>query len=308
MAEKTAIVVEDASNWAKQHQLSLGELDFKTSVAKDYADAVSLLCRERFDVAVVDLCLTTQADVDNLNGIFLLEHLQSKNTPVIIVTGRISPKLVDDIFRKFEVFAILDKLTFSKKKFKEYVLKATEDGFGQAREAKRRHHLSSEQIERLVHELLARMPVRPNVVEIERPSTQHAPAVKPRRVFISHSSKDNSLAGRLASDLRAAGIEVWYDNEQIRVGDTILEKMDQGLSSCDYMIIILSPDSVGSVMVRQELLIFLNEELVRGKRVMLPVLFRDCEIPLLLRSRRFADFRGEYIEGFRELQSALGIA
>ncbi len=133
-------------------------------------------------------------------------------------------------------------------------------------------------------------------------------AAKPLHVFISHSAKDKSLAGRLAADLRASGLEVWYDSDEIYVGDTILEKIEQGFSNCDFMVLILSPDSVASWMVRQELMLFLNEERRRGHSLILPILYKDCQIPPLLESRRYADFRESYEAGLAELRSSLGVS
>jgi len=86
MPDKAAIIVEDAPNWARQHELKLAGYGFATSTAKSYADAVTLLRQRRFDLAVVDLSLGFQDEFQNLNGIFLLEYLTAKNTPVIIVT------------------------------------------------------------------------------------------------------------------------------------------------------------------------------------------------------------------------------
>src|SRR5574341_769880 len=125
MSQRHALIVEDALNWVKQHQLALAELGFKTSVANDYAEAIGLLRRERFDMAVLDLCLTTHSEPENLNGVFLLQYLAEKSVPVIIVTGHGPRKLVDKIYQNFDVFEILDKLSFNPEKFKEYVLQAT---------------------------------------------------------------------------------------------------------------------------------------------------------------------------------------
>jgi hypothetical protein len=58
------------------------------------------------------------------------------------------------------------------------------------------------------------------------------------KVFISHSSTDKHFTSRLAQDLKRSGIPVWYDSWEIRVGDSIVEKIDQGLKECDYLIIV----------------------------------------------------------------------
>jgi hypothetical protein len=128
---------------------------------------------------------------------------------------------------------------------------------------------------------------------------------KPRRIFVSHSNKDKKLASQLAADLKAAGFDIWYDSDDIRVGDNILEKIEQGLSECDNMIIILSPHALRSWMVRQELIFFRNEERRRGRNVILPVLYKDCDIPRWLETRHYADFRRDYKIGIVALRNSL---
>jgi hypothetical protein len=240
-----------------------------------------------------------------LDGVFLLEHLAARSVPVLIVTGRLVREYVDKIYEIFDVFAILDKLSFDRKKFKEYVIKATQSQLSHAGADRRVMKIRHEKIEQLVLGMLGKMP-RPAPGSRPMPiAHKRSTASRPHRVFISHSSRDNALASRLAGDLRKDGFEVWYDNEQIHVGDTIMDKIDRGLSNCDYMIIVLSPQAVASAWVRQELLMFFNEELQRGQSVILPALCRDCEMPLLLKGRHFADFRYSYDAGFAELRKAL---
>jgi CheY-like chemotaxis protein len=306
MATKHALIVEDASNWVKQHQLSLGELGFKTSAANNYAEALGLLRRDHFDVAVIDLCLTTDAEPENLDGVFLLDYLVEKNIPVIIVTGRGYRQLVDEIYRGFDVFEILDKLHFNPEKFKQYVVQATSAKPESASANEQKRAISREKIENLILTLMRSAPAQPRQLDSPLPTAPKAQH-KRLRVFISHSNKDKPLVDKLANDLQAAGLDLWYDRDEIQVGDTILEKIGQGLANCDYMIIILSPDAVDSWMVRQELLIFLNEEMRRGHRLVLPVLYKDCQIPLLLDGRRYADFRENYDAGITELLNSLGI-
>lgn len=306
MSQRHALIIEDASNWVKQHQLALDELDFKAAVANDYAEALGLLRREHFDVAIVDLCLTTQSEPENLNGVFLLQYLTEKKVPIIVVTGHGPRKLVDKIYQNFEVFAFLDKLSFNPEKFKEYVLQAIHLGPVAPDAPEKKKAGSIKKIEALVDELKHGIGVSSKRRGPDSPEHRASPAQDKAqsKIFISHSAKDKSLAGRLALDLHAMGLEVWYDSDEIHVGDSILEKIEQGTKS-DLMIIILSPDAVVSWMVKQELLMFLNEERRRGCSLILPILYKECQIPPLLEGRHYADFRESYEAGFAELQTSL---
>jgi len=202
----------------------------------------------------------------------------------------------------------LDKLSFKEEKFKEYVLQATSRRPLEPDANEKKKPLAHKKIEAFIDEFVKEMSLHPEKGEPAMPENRAVTFQNKTllKIFISHSAKDKALADRLANDLRAAGLKVWYDSDEINVGDSILEKIEQGAQS-DLMIIILSPEAVASWMVKQELGMFLNEERKRGYSLILPVLYRDCQIPPLLEGRRYADFRENYETGFAELQRRLGL-
>ena len=109
-------------------------------------------------------------------------------------------------------------------------------------------------------------------------------------IFLSHTWKDKSFARRLAGDLRASGARVWIDEAEIRLGDSLLEKIQEGIDSMDYLAVVLSPDSVASEWVKREVNVALNQE-IAGKTVkVLPLLYRKCELPSFLIGKLYADF------------------
>jgi formylglycine-generating enzyme required for sulfatase activity len=126
-----------------------------------------------------------------------------------------------------------------------------------------------------------------------------------RTVFISYSSKDRDFAERLATDLRASGAGVWFDQWEIKVGDSIAQKINDGIHDNDYLAVVLSPDSVASAWVRKELNVAMMKELNRRSVVVLPILYRDCKIPSLIADKRYADFRKSYEAGFSEVVRVL---
>ncbi len=125
------------------------------------------------------------------------------------------------------------------------------------------------------------------------------------RVFLSHSSADKSFVERLAHDLERVNIGVWYDTWEIRVGDSLLDKIAQGIESNDFLAIILSPDSVESEWVKREVNAALMKELEQRKAVVLPLLIADCTVPTLLKEKKYADFRKSYEDGFEEFLFAV---
>jgi hypothetical protein len=52
------------------------------------------------------------------------------------------------------------------------------------------------------------------------------------KVFTSHASSDEGFVDRLAYDLSRHGVSVWYDKLDLRIGDSIPGKINEGLSAC----------------------------------------------------------------------------
>lgn len=125
------------------------------------------------------------------------------------------------------------------------------------------------------------------------------------RVFISHSSQDKPFVRRLVADLIRADLKVWIDERELKVGDSIVANIEEGLKDTDYLVIVLSEHSVQSRWVRAELDAALMNELSGRGTVVLPVRIDDCEIPPLLEPRVFADFRDDYDAGLAQLLTAL---
>lgn len=131
-------------------------------------------------------------------------------------------------------------------------------------------------------------------------------ADKQRRVaFLSHSSLDKPFIRQLAGDLIANGIDVWLDEQRIRVGESIPEKIAQGLADSDYFLIGLSQHSAASEWVKKELNNALVTEVQRRKVHILPLKLDDVQIPQIIRDKKYADFSQSYKAGLEDLLSAL---
>jgi hypothetical protein len=126
-----------------------------------------------------------------------------------------------------------------------------------------------------------------------------------RTVFISYASKDRDFAERLAADLKNSGAGVWFDQWEIKVGDSITQKINEGIRDNDYLAVVLSPDSVASHWVKKELNAAMMKELNSRSVVVLPILYRDCKIPSLIADKRYADFRADYKVGLSEILEVL---
>lgn len=56
-------------------------------------------------------------------------------------------------------------------------------------------------------------------------------------VFISHRRSDTNKAERLAQEIRRAGHRIWFDEWEIGIGDSIVDRMNQGLSGSAYVVV-----------------------------------------------------------------------
>jgi hypothetical protein len=124
-------------------------------------------------------------------------------------------------------------------------------------------------------------------------------------VFVSHASEDARIASRVAMGLKAFDYNAWYDDWELTLGDSIVERIEAAISATDVLLVLLSNSSVSSKWVRKELSAGLAKQL-SGKGVMvIPVLVSDCEIPGLLADTKYVDLRGDFEPGFRQLAAAL---
>ncbi len=116
------------------------------------------------------------------------------------------------------------------------------------------------------------------------------------RVFFSYSRDDSEFVLKLASELREQGVNLWLDQLDIAAGERWDSAIEKALETCETLIVVLSPTSVGSVNVMDEV----SYALESGKRVV-PVLARACDIPFRLRRVQHINFVDDYDRGFKHL-------
>ena len=121
------------------------------------------------------------------------------------------------------------------------------------------------------------------------------------RIFISYTSSDGKFADKLATDLSSFGAYIFYAKWEIKVGDSIVDKINKALTTHDYLVVILSKNSVNSEWVQRELNSSLMRQLKDKDIKIKPVLIQDCDIPALLSDIKYADFRHDYNKGFTSL-------
>lgn len=90
-------------------------------------------------------------------------------------------------------------------------------------------------------------------------------------VFISHASEDKEqFVIPLVETLRNYGVSVWFDKTELKVGDSLSKKIDEGLIKSNYGIIVISKDFMKKGWTDYELRSLLNKE-INSRKVILPI-------------------------------------
>lgn len=112
-------------------------------------------------------------------------------------------------------------------------------------------------------------------------------------IFLSHNSKDKPFVRKLADDLRKKGHYVWVDEAEIKVGDSLIGKIEEGIENTEYLGVVISNNSNKSEWVNREVRTALNQEIHNKKVKVLPILIEDVEIPTFLLDKKYADFTSD---------------
>lgn len=71
-------------------------------------------------------------------------------------------------------------------------------------------------------------------------------------VFLSHSAKDKAIVRTVAERLKANGLRVWFDEWEIRPGDSIPAKIEEGLEHSRVLVLCMSAHAFGSEWAQLE--------------------------------------------------------
>jgi hypothetical protein len=127
------------------------------------------------------------------------------------------------------------------------------------------------------------------------------PAEMPR-VFFSYARADAEFVLKLAKDLRSAGANLWIDQLDIPAGDRWDRAVEDALKTSLVLLAVLSPASVSSHNVMDEISFALEH-----KKKIVPVVFRSCDIPFRLKRLQYIDFTVNYKDGCSKLLRALDV-
>lgn len=123
------------------------------------------------------------------------------------------------------------------------------------------------------------------------------------QVFISYSRKDIAFVEQLADDLKIAGFDAWYDLSGLEGGSRWNEEIERAIKTSQYFVVVLSPDSIDSIWVKEEIYYAFNL-----KTKIVPLMYRPCVVPLGLNTVNFINVQEKnYQKNYKEILRALGL-
>ena len=75
----------------------------------------------------------------------------------------------------------------------------------------------------------------------------------PPQVFLSYAWEDRELAGQIAKAFQGNGIETFWAEWSIGPGDSLVQKINEGLADCTHFVVLLTPVSLKKPWVQQEM-------------------------------------------------------
>ena len=97
-------------------------------------------------------------------------------------------------------------------------------------------------------------------------------------VFLSHSSKDKAVVRAVAERLRVDGLRVWFDDWEIRPGDSIPAKIEEGLEHSRVLVLCMSAQAFGSDWAQLESYTYRFRDPLNKERRFIPLRLDEAPI------------------------------
>ena len=117
--------------------------------------------------------------------------------------------------------------------------------------------------------------------------------------FISYSSQNRNFAERLHADLRARGVRMWFDDDDLKIGDRIRPGINEAVRTHQKFMLVLSEQSIASDWVEGEVEAALERERREKRTVLFPIKLDDpiqetsiAWASHIRQTRHIGDFRG----------------
>ena len=120
-------------------------------------------------------------------------------------------------------------------------------------------------------------------------------------IFISHSSRDKAAALRLATTLNFCTLDVWLDDWELEVGQSLTDEIAKAMEDSRFIAILITENYNTTVWTKTEYKKALAREQKEGRNVMLPLIVGEAQIPDFIEDKIYIDLRTDYFSGITKL-------
>lgn len=112
-------------------------------------------------------------------------------------------------------------------------------------------------------------------------------------IFLSHSSKDKNVVDKIFNEIQKHNIRAWYDKYEIEPGDSITDKINDGLNNSDIGILCISRNFLNSEWAKGELKYFIQRRMRSVKKDFICLNFDvpHDELPPLVQDYKYIDMK-----------------
>jgi len=128
-----------------------------------------------------------------------------------------------------------------------------------------------------------------------------------KKIFLCHNSKDKEAVRTLNKAITMYKVNTWFDEEQIKAGDSWVEKLQSVIAEINACLVIVGDSGVGPWQQKEENAFII--ELVKRNCKVIPVIVGTPAsiptLPVFLQQLQYVDLRGANLYEFVKLISAL---
>jgi hypothetical protein len=114
--------------------------------------------------------------------------------------------------------------------------------------------------------------------------------------FISYAHEDQEFMLALVEHLQGQGLDIRYDQVVLNIGDSLIQKISREIADGDFLVAVVSPDSVESGWCQRELSMAATQSINQQRVKVLPVKFRAPAMPPMLEDTVWADADRDNVE------------
>jgi small GTP-binding protein len=123
-------------------------------------------------------------------------------------------------------------------------------------------------------------------------------------IFLSHSTHDKPAVRELAERLKRDGLRVWFDEWEIKPGDMITKRIDDGLEASRILVLVMSQHAFASDWATLESGTFRFRDPTNKDRRFIPLRLDDAEIKDALKQFAYVDWRNQSRAEYARLLTA----